>query len=146
MSPPLEATLAHELVHAAFDQEAPSLVLPGWVNEGIATWFEARRAGKRGPDPYERGALAAAARRGAWLDLAELSTPTFGAFGPARAQTAYLQSYAMVAHLVDRRGDRALREWIARLLRSGDAARSLQRAANFDPEALDRSLRAALGL
>ncbi len=146
VGPRLEATLAHELVHAAFDQEAPSLRLPGWVNEGIATWFEGRRVGKRGLGPYERRALAASGSRGGWLDLAQLSTPTFGGFGPARAQTAYLQSYALVEHLVERRGERALREFVARLLRSGDAERSLRRAAKLDPDELDRSLRRSLGL
>lgn len=142
----LETVLAHELVHAALDQQAPSLRLPGWVNEGIATWFEGYRVGKRRLSPYERGVLTAAGRRGAWLDLARLSTPTFGSFDSAEAQRAYLQSYAMVDHLVARRGERTLRDWVRRLLRTGDAENALRRVARFDADELDRSLRHSLGL
>jgi hypothetical protein len=42
---PLMRVLHHELVHAALDAAAPSLVLPAWVNEGGAEWFEARVLG-----------------------------------------------------------------------------------------------------
>ena len=81
----LEAVLAHELVHAALDQEAPSLSLPGWINEGVATWFESQRIGKRGLNSYERSMLIAASRQGGWLDLARLSTPTFASFHAGEA-------------------------------------------------------------
>lgn len=142
----LEAVLAHELVHAAFDQAAPSLQLPGWFNEGIARWFEARRHGKRGFSVYERSALIGAGRHGAWLDLEALSTPSFARFDQSHAARAYLQSYGMVEHLVERRGERALREWIRRSLRSGDTSSALHRAAGLEPAELERSLRASLGL
>ena len=44
----LARVLHHEIVHAALDAAAPTLWLPGWVNEGAAEWFEARTAGQRG--------------------------------------------------------------------------------------------------
>lgn len=142
----LEAVLAHELVHAAFDRAAPSLQLPGWFNEGVAMWFEARRYGKRGFSVYERSTLIGAGRHGAWLGLEELSTPSFARFDQSHATRAYLQSYGMVEHLVERRGDRALREWVRRTLRTGDASSALHRATGLDPAELDDSLRASLGL
>ena len=43
----LVQVLHHELVHAALDAEAPNLVLPAWLNEGLAEWFESRSIGKR---------------------------------------------------------------------------------------------------
>src|SRR2546423_1267924 len=42
LTAPLSRVLHHELVHAALDAAAPTLWLPGWVNEGVAEWFEAR--------------------------------------------------------------------------------------------------------
>ena len=42
VSDKLARTLHHELVHAALDAVAPSLVVPAWFNEGSAVWFEAR--------------------------------------------------------------------------------------------------------
>lgn len=142
----LEAVLAHELVHATFDQVAPSLRLPGWFNEGIAMWFEGQRLGKRGLGAHERRVLIDAGRHGVWLDLDALSTPSFARFDTSNATRAYLQSYAMVEHLVERRGERALRDWVRRSLRSGDTSRALRRAADLAPAELDRSLRTSLGL
>ncbi len=43
----LVRVLNHELVHAALDAAAPSLIFPAWLNEGLAEWFEARSVGKR---------------------------------------------------------------------------------------------------
>ncbi len=141
----LEAVLAHELVHAAVDEQAPSRVVPGWVNEGLAMWFEARRAGKRRLSPGERSALYEAAARGGWIGLDRLSTPSFAAFGRGEAHRAYLQSYALIAHLVERRGERALRDFVRRVLRTGDPGSALRRAARMEPAELDRSLRQSLG-
>ncbi len=141
----LEAVLAHELVHAALDQEAPSLALPAWMNEGIATWFEARRVGKTRMAPTERSTLSSRAANGAWLPWSVLAAPTFSGLDVYRARQAYLQSYALVDHLVVRRGERALRDWVRRTLRTGDPTRSLERASGLDPVELEESLLRSLG-
>lgn len=142
----LESVLAHELVHAALFQQAPSLRLPAWMNEGIAMWFEARRIGKTRLSQAEQGHLVAAAREGRWLGLGALSTPSFSHFGSAQARLAYLQAYALVDHLGSRRGERVLRDWVRRSLRSGDPQRSLERASGLSLEALEASLRRSLGI
>lgn len=124
--------LRHELVHAALDQQAPSLRLPGWLNEGLAEWFEARLDGARGLELWQAQALGEVARRGALFSLAELSVPAFGGFGPQAAALAYTQSHAFVAWLVGSRNERELARFVRELLDSGDLSRSLRRVYRSD--------------
>ena len=135
---PLERVLHHELVHAGFDAAAPSLVLPGWVNEGLAEWFEARATGKRLLGPGERASLERASRAGGLLPLATLSAPSFARLGPDAAALAYLQSYALVEHLAWRRGAADVRRFATELVRSRSVERSLQRCCRMDPAELER--------
>lgn len=114
----LQRLLHHELAHAAFDQLAPSLVLPAWFNEGVAEWFEARAVGKRLLSAGELGALQRAAAAGVLFDLRQLSVPTYAGFGPDAAGLAYLQSYGWIEHLVRRHGERALRDFVRETIRS----------------------------
>jgi hypothetical protein len=142
----LASTLRHELVHAALDAAAPSLVLPAWLNEGLAEWFEARAGGRRGLGPGEAAALRSAAARGALPSLADLSAPSFAGLSPDAAGLAYLTSYALVDHLARLRGEGAVRELVEGLMRSRDLERSLQRAARTSSFGLEASLRAELGI
>jgi len=127
LSAPLARTLHHELVHAAFDAAAPSLILPAWLNEGAAEWFEARAAGKRHLSGPEAAYLAGALRSGGWLPLEALSAPSFGRLGQGSATLAYLQSYGMVEHLARRHGERQLRSFCDALVESRDVERALVR-------------------
>lgn len=146
VTPALVRTLHHELLHAAFDAVAPALVLPGWLNEGLAEWFAARTGGLRPIGGSEFAALAQLASQGALLPLAALSQPSFAGLDADAAALAYLQSRALVDHLARTRGDRVLRDLVARLLRSGDLDRSLARAAGVDSGGLEASFHAELGL
>jgi hypothetical protein len=134
----LERVLHHELVHAAFDSTAPSFVLPGWVNEGVAEWFEARSLGKRRLSGRESAYLVNAAQHGSLLPLASLSAPSFAHLGPERAGMAYLQSYALIEHLVRRHGEADLRRFCMELVRSRDLTRSLARIFKTDLGKLER--------
>jgi hypothetical protein len=145
VSPALVATLDHELVHAALEAEAPDVLLPAWFDEGLAEWFEARAAGRTSLGPRARAALAALAARDGLIPLEELSLPSLARLDPEPAAVAYLQSYAMVDHLVSLRGERVLRDLLGRLARSGDLELALERASGLDPWALDQSLRTWLG-
>ena len=80
----LSRTLHHELVHAALDAAMPSTVLPAWLNEGLAEWFEARAAGQRNLTQRELAVLNYYHRQGALFSLAQLSTPSFSAPRPRR--------------------------------------------------------------
>lgn len=140
----LVRVLHHELVHAALDAES-TLVLPAWLNEGLAEWFEARAFGKRGLGPGEQAALVSIARTGGLPFLAELSRPSFGGLGPEAAAVAYLESYAFIDHLAATQGERSLVELWSAVLRSGSLERGVRRAFRRDLEALERAFRASLG-
>jgi hypothetical protein len=128
----LARTLHHELVHAAYDAAAPSLVLPAWLNEGSAEWFEWRTAGKRGLSQYERAALVYWASQNALLPLDVLSQPTFARLPGDAARVAYIQSYGMVDFLMRKQGERSLPRFVDELLRSRDLSRALQRVYRLD--------------
>ncbi len=136
VSPRLARVLHHELVHAALDRAAPSLVLPAWLNEGLAEWFEARAVGKHGLSPGEADFLARAAHEGTLLPLAALSRPHFAHLAPNAAQLAYLQSYAMIDHLSRVRGSRGLGALIERVIRTGNLDRSLRHVARLGSDDL----------
>jgi hypothetical protein len=131
MTVQLARVLHHELVHAAFEAAAPSLVLPGWMNEGFAEWFEARGLGKRRLSPAELDYLWQARQAGALLPLATLSAPAFGRLSQQQASLAYLQSYGMIEYLARRFGEGSLRELCDAVLRSRDVERSLLRVFRF---------------
>jgi hypothetical protein len=138
LSVPLQRVLHHELVHAALDAEAPALVLPAWINEGGAEWFEARALGKRGLSSQEWGALRQWYGTGALFSLAQLSLPAFSRMGAERAQVAYVQSYAIVEWLARTWGERSLRRFYRELVRSYDVERSLQRVYRLDTRRLEQ--------
>jgi len=133
----LQRVLHHELVHAALDAAAPSYVFPGWLNEGLAEWFEARALGQRGLGGREWGALRSAAAHGSLIPYAALSAPAFGHLGTERAALAYLQSYALIDHLARRHGERTLQELVDALVRSRDAERALRRVYRSDLAGLE---------
>jgi hypothetical protein len=122
----LTRTLHHELVHAAFDAAAPSLVLPAWLNEGVAEWFEARAVGKRQLSPGEFRALAQIARNGQLFALGQLSYGSFSRLDSRSAQLAYLQSYAFIDFLTREYGERSLRQLCRTLLRKRNLVRAFE--------------------
>jgi hypothetical protein len=128
----LARCLRHELVHAALDQVAPSLALPGWLNEGLAEWFEARLDGWRGPGDGQIEFLRRAAQAGALFPLSALASPGFGRFGPDAAALAYLQSYAFVAWVISVHNERELPRFLGELFDERDLARALRRVYKAD--------------
>jgi hypothetical protein len=133
----LARVLHHELVHAALDAAAPSYTLPAWLNEGLAEWFESRTQGKRHLNGTEWAMLSSAKSNGALFSLASLSTPSFGHLNQNAAHLAYLQSYAMLEFLAGQRGERTLREFCERLMRTRDLARTLKHVYRADLETLE---------
>jgi hypothetical protein len=141
----LARVLRHELVHAAFAAAMPTLILPGWLNEGVAEWFEARALSKRRLSPGELGYLAQARAAGALLPLAALNSPAFGGFGEEQATLAYLQSYGMIEYLARRHGDASVREFCRELVRTRDLERSMRRTFRFGVGELEARFTAELG-
>ncbi len=141
----LSRVLHHELVHAALDAAAPSYSLPAWLNEGLAEWFEARTQGKRHLNGTERAMLSSAKSNGALFSLASLSTRSFGYLNQEAAYLAYLQSYGMVEFLANQRGERSLREFCDRLIRTRNLARTLKHVYRANLETLEARFVAELG-
>jgi len=143
ITPGLVRVLHHELVHAAFDAEAPRLALPAWLNEGIAEWFEARALGKRTLGGRERTAIGRLARAGSLFALGDLSAPSLGGFAPDAATVAYLQSYAFIDHLVARHGERSLVRFWSAVVRSRSLDRGARRAYRSELAQLEAGFLAA---
>ena len=144
VTPALVRVLHHELVHAAFDAEAPQLELPAWMNEGIAEWFEARAVGKRTLSGRERSVLERAAKQGALYSLSDLAARNFGGFSPDAAALAYLQSYGFIDHLVASHGQRRLVQFWSAVVRSRSLERGSRRAYRQDLSDLERDFLRAL--
>jgi hypothetical protein len=140
----LAQTLHHEYLHAALDAASSSYRVPGWVNEGLAEWFEALAVGKRGLSRGQHARLASAVRDGSAPTLAELASPSFVGFAPEQAGLAYLKSYAAVEHLQRRHGDGALRKFMQELLRTRNLNRALERGFRLDLAELEARLASEL--
>jgi hypothetical protein len=142
---PLSRVLHHELVHAALDAAGRSAVYPGWFNEGLAEWFEARTHGKRRLDSWELAVLTRARSEGELLSFEALSVPSFSRLPPGSAQLAYLQSYGLMEYLARRHGERSLREFCVELVRTGNLRRTLRRVYDADLSTLAAGFVADLG-
>ncbi len=137
-------TLHHEYVHCALAASAPSLAIPGWVNEGLAEWFENLAVGKRRLSEGERAFLADAVRRGLLASLVTLSPPSFAHQDGATAAVSYVHAYSALDLLARRKGDRGLRDFVRALLRTRNVEAALRRVYSLDTAELDASLRAEL--
>jgi len=133
----LSRVLHHELVHAALHDASPSLVYPGWFNEGLAEWFEARTQGKRHLSAGELAALQRARDAGQLLAFQALAAPSFSRMSPSAARLAYLQSYGFIEYLVRRHGERSVRDLCLELVRTGNLERTLRRVFRKDLAALE---------
>ena len=140
----LSQVLHHELVHAALHQAAPSFAWPAWFNEGTAQWFEARVAGQRHMGGGVAAVLARARDTGQWIPLDSLWIPSFARMGPDAAELAYLESYALVAHVASGSGERALRDVCEEVVRTLDVERALRRSTRMGSAELEASLLGAL--
>jgi len=94
---------------------------------------------------YEFAMLASAKSNGALFALAGLSMSSFSHLDPDAAQLAYLQSYGMIEFLGNQRGERSLREFCDRLIRTRNLARSIRHVYGDDLETLEAQFVAELG-
>ena len=139
----LVGTLHHEYAHAALDWKAAGL-FPAWLNEGLAEYFEARGLGRRHLTHDQYAKLVHAAEAGRWIPLRALSQPSFTHLGPETAALAYLESYAVIEHLVQRHGTRDLRSLVERVVKMRNVDRALDRTYKRTLEEIEAELRAEL--
>jgi hypothetical protein len=140
----LVRTLHHEYSHAALEASAPGFPFPGWLDEGLAEYFEALAVGKRHLTRGERAFLARTRAGGAWIPLAALDGRGFGGLDADRASVAYLASYATIEHLVRKGGQRSLERLCDLVVRTGDVGRALERVYRRSLAEIERDLLAEL--
>jgi len=140
----LVRTLYHELVHAALASAAPSTVVPAWLNEGLAEWFERQATGHGRMNRAEWAALRQHLHSGNWIGVNALSRSNLAGFSPAGASWAYLTSYALVENLAAREGRAGLARMIQEMVRVRNPYRALQQAYGVSPQELEASLIAEL--
>jgi hypothetical protein len=140
VSAELTRTLHHEFVHAALHAAARQGTFPGWLNEGIAEYFERLALGRRSPSHGEYAALRAAVREDRWIPLAELGSPSFATLGAESASLAYLESYAAVELLARTHGEDSLGRLLERIIRTGSIDRALRRTYRLELADLEQLL------
>jgi hypothetical protein len=136
--------LRHEFIHAAFDAEAPSVQLPGWLNEGVAEFFEIPTTAASRLSSREWQRLRQAQGRGRLFSLEGLSGPSFASLEGSDARLAYLQSSAFIEYLYRSQGERRVRGWLADLLRKGNLDRATRRNFRLDLSELQEQFRMQL--
>ncbi|MFT4541085.1 MAG: tetratricopeptide (TPR) repeat protein [Planctomycetota bacterium] len=93
----LVRVLRHELMHA-FVAEVGGAHVPGWLNEGLAQWYEPVGGAKAGP---ARDRL----RGHELFRLEQLAGSLIGLEDPRDIERAYAQSLAFVLHMRDQYGE-----------------------------------------
>ena len=141
----LVRTLHHELVHAAWDVLAPSFVLPAWLNEGLAQWFEARGVGKHRMSAGEAAAMVHFASQGLLDPLMDGSAVSFSHLDSEFARIAYLRSYGFIEFLARRNGDDSLRRLCKTLVRKRNIDRAFSVTFGADLDELGRRFVAEYG-
>ncbi len=136
----LVRTLHHEFVHASLDAAARRGTFPGWLNEGIAEYFERLALGRRSRNYPELAALQAAQQQNRWIPLAKLGSLSFADLEAESAELAYLESYAAVDFLVRHKGRDSLGRLLDRIIRTGNVDRALERIYRLDTAELEQKL------
>jgi len=140
----LVRTLHHEYFHAAFDAVAARQTAPAWLNEGLAEWFENLSIGKRHLSTSEHGYLSRANRLDHWIPMAALSEGSFAGLEGNTATLAYLQSYALVEHMMRVYGQHRMRRFMRQFLRGANLEWLLKREFRVSLRELEANLRAEL--
>jgi len=140
----LVRTLYHEYMHAAIQHAVGPGLFPAWLNEGLAEYLESLAAGTKLLTRGQRRALAELARSGQWIPLAELGTASFSHLHAESAPRAYLESLAIVEHMMRRHGEKKMKRFCDELARTRNLARSLQRTYRSELAEIESDLLAEL--
>jgi len=140
----LVGVLHHEYTHAAIAAEAGRGLFPAWLNEGLAEYLGRLALGQRHLTSGQHQVLKAARVDGSWIPLTRLSGVSFSQMAGETASLAYLESYAVVEHMLRRHGEAKLRHFCEELIRSRSLSRALDRSYRLDLEELEASLVAEL--
>lgn len=119
-----DASLTHESFHAAVHPVVPNV--PTWLDEGLAQYV----SGEEGLAHVQSYELMV--REHTWIPFASMNDAFLVIDDSADAGLAYHQALAMVEWLVERRGERGIRDAAHWLIDGGDATRVLAEAARAE--------------
>jgi hypothetical protein len=122
VGPGADRSLRHESFHAALHPAVPNV--PTWLDEGLAQYA----SGDEGPAHFQSYALML--RDHTWIPFSSMNDAFLVIDDSADAGLAYHQALAMVEWLVERRGERGIRDAAAYLIGGGDPTRVLAEAAH----------------
>ncbi len=122
LSPSGDSSLTHESFHAAIHPAVSSV--PTWLDEGLAQYV----SGEEGPAHVRSYELMV--REHTWIPFASMNDAFLVIDDSSDAGLAYHQALAMVDWLVDRRGERGIRDAAHWLIGGGDPRRVLAEAAH----------------
>lgn len=124
----LKRVLRHELIHA-FVRVAGGPHVPGWLNEGLAQWFEAPFEGDRA---HAIKAARAALRGTQLFSLERLTGSLVGWKDTDEIRRAYAQSLAFISHLRRMYGERLLFEMVEGCLKGISPEDTFKARLGFD--------------
>ncbi len=132
-NPLLDRALRHEYAHVVVVKLSAGHS-PVWLNEGVSIWAEEDHDGDRVAWAYDTIA------RHQLFSLRDLEQP-FAQLAANRVPVAYAQSYLAVRAIIDRFGERRLRQLLTRLGEGGDTSAAFEavfstRLATFEAELL----------
>jgi len=88
--------------------------------------------------------LSRVAQQGGLFPLQTLNVQSFAGMDGSSAGIAYLQSYALIDHLVRNFGERKLQNFYAELIRSRNLDRALERVYRMDSAEFERQFLAGV--
>lgn len=132
-------TIAHEMAHVLVGERvhASYSSLPNWLSEGLAVFAEG------GLDDSSQAGLQRAIEDDSLFSVRSLN----GGFTEdgQRVYLAYAQSYSLVAHLIERYGQKSMLDLLDRLQQGYRADRALEQVYGFNTEGLEIEWRQAVG-
>ncbi|MFN0007709.1 MAG: hypothetical protein ACKVXR_07360 [Planctomycetota bacterium] len=127
----LERVLRHEVAHA-FVRETGGNQVPGWLNEGLAQWLEARTLVDRAREIEEARAKLAGKTL---IPLDELESSLSAIQGDEAVAQAYAQSLALCAWIERNFGERLLFDMVAASRTKGGAREVFRKKTGLEVEA-----------
>jgi tetratricopeptide (TPR) repeat protein len=130
-TPALRAVLLHEYTHAVVRDITPRC--PAWLNEGLAQYFEGRKApSELRSDKSHKGPI-----------LANLEIP-FRNLSAQQAKMAYVISLSAVEYLIDRYGMMRVRNLLQDLAKYPDTATAIDEALYVSYEQFEKDWRKSI--
>ncbi|MBM2838982.1 MAG: Tetratricopeptide 2 repeat protein, partial [Deltaproteobacteria bacterium] len=129
VSAQFKAVIYHEYSHVVVRSMTGGKMVATWLNEGIAEYEGARFSERKNMKELTRGA-----KEKKLIPVKRLES-SFTGLSDKESSLAYLQSYSLVKHIIDRFGFHAVRDILDNIARGNNLETALKKA--LDPFELD---------